>query len=110
MEGFQNDSVDGTKRHNQLTKAFAKRQQELVRKIVTQLEANKELFIKTKDSSLYDFMTKSEVEEVHRKDILTCESIGQAKYWEFVEERMTQHSTKGIWEPLKMLSLGRFPQ
>eukprot|EP00794_Sanderia_malayensis_P004106 gene4106-4663_t len=104
MEGCQNDSVDGAKRHHQITKAFAKRQQELVRKMVTQLEANEELFIKTKDSSLYNFITKSEVQEVHRKDILTCESIGQAKYSEFLEERMTEDSTKGIWEPLKMLN------
>eukprot|EP00112_Aurelia_sp_Birch-Aquarium-sp1_P000923 Seg1091.3 transcript_id=Seg1091.3/GoldUCD/mRNA.D3Y31 product="hypothetical protein" protein_id=Seg1091.3/GoldUCD/D3Y31 len=76
--------------------------------MVSQLEANEELFSKTKDSSLYNFITKSEVQEIHRKDILTCESIGQAKYSEFVKERMAPDSTKGIWEPLKMLKLGTF--
>ena len=76
--------------------------------MVSQLEANEELFSKAKDSSLYNFITKSEVQEIHRMDILTCESIGQAKYSEFVEERMAPNSTKRIWGPLKMLKLGTF--
>ena len=52
------------------------------------LEANEELFSKVKDSSLYNFIRKSEVDEMNRKFILTCETIGQTKYSEFVKERM----------------------
>ena len=44
MEGFPYAAPDRTIRHHQLTKAFAKKQHELVKKIVSQLEANEELF------------------------------------------------------------------
>lgn len=52
MGGCPTDSPDSTRMHHQLTKAFAKKQHELVKKMVFQLEANEELFSKTKDSSL----------------------------------------------------------
>ena len=65
-------------------------------------------FVKKEFKSLYNRVTKSEVQEKFQHGILNVEVRGQQEFARYVEEKMQPSSTVSIWSPLRKLNLGSF--